>query len=143
MKQYLRAGLIGLGGISRVHIDALQKLPCARITAVCDIDEEKLARVAEATGAKAYRDYTELLRDENVDIVHVLTPHYLHAPMSIAALKAGKHVLSEKPMASELSDAKTMIEAADEAKTTLRIIFQPTAAYEADFRIGNIRIEKK
>ena len=124
MKQYLRAGLIGLGGISRVHIDSLQKLSCAKITAVCDIDEEKLARVSEATGAKPYRDYTELLKDENVDIVHVLTPHYLHAPMSIAALKAGKHVLSEKPMASELKDAKAMIEAADEAKTTLSIIFQ-------------------
>lgn len=124
MKEYLKAGLIGLGSISKVHIDALQKLPCARITAVCDIDSEKLARAAEVTGAKAYTDYRELLKDENVDIVHVLTPHYLHAPMSIAALKAGKHVLSEKPMASELSDAKAMIRAADEADTTLSIIFQ-------------------
>ena len=106
MREYLRAGVIGLGSISTVHLAALKKLKIAQVTAVCDIDGEKLSSAAAATGAKAYTDWQALLRDGNVDIVHVLTPHYLHAPMSIAALKCGKHVLCEKPMATEISDAQ-------------------------------------
>ncbi len=124
MKEYLRAGLIGLGSISKVHLDALKHLSIGRITAVCDIDEEKLTKTAGDTGAKAYTDWQELISDENVDIVHVLTSHYLHAPMSIAALKAGKHVLCEKPMASEIGDALEMIQTADGCTATLNIIFQ-------------------
>ena len=124
MNTFLRTGLIGLGSISKVHIDALKKLSCAKIVAACDIDQDKLANVCRDTGAKAYTDWQELVKDADVDIVHIMTPHYLHAPMSIAALKAGKHVLSEKPMASEIADALQMIKAADESSATLNIIFQ-------------------
>lgn len=124
MKQYLNTGIIGLGSISKVHLAALKELDKARIVAVCDINEEKLNAVAKDTGAKAYTDWHALLQDEKIDIVHVLTPHYLHAPMSIEALKAGKHVLSEKPMASELDAALEMIRTAKNAKGSLNIIFQ-------------------
>ena len=124
MGRYLRAGLIGLGSISKVHIDALTSLETARIAAVCDIDEDKLKDVSGRTGAKAYTDWRELINDPDVEIVHVLTPHYLHAPMSIEALKAGKHVLSEKPVASEISDALQMIKAADASDRSLSVIFQ-------------------
>ncbi len=120
----LRAGIIGLGSISRVHVDALEKLESAEIRAVCDIDGEKLEKAVRETGAKAYSDWRELVNAGDVDIVHVLTPHYLHAPMSIYALGRGKHVLTEKPMATSTADALKMIEAADNSPSTLNVIFQ-------------------
>ena len=124
MNRFLKTGLIGLGGISRVHLDALKNLESACVTAVCDIDTQKLEKARLETGAKAYTDWKELVNDPDVEIVHVLTPHYLHAPMSIYALRQGKHVLCEKPMASELSDALSMIEEADRSAATLNVIFQ-------------------
>ena len=124
MEKFLRAGIIGLGSISKVHLDALMDLSKAKITAVCDIDGDKLAEKAALTGARPYSDWQQLINDPDVDIVHVLTPHYLHAPMAIAALKADKHVLTEKPMASEINDALEMIRVADESEKTLNVIFQ-------------------
>ena len=124
MKTKLNAGIIGLGSISRVHLAALKDMPQAHISAVCDIDPAKLASAKDATGADAYEDWRELIKRNDLDIIHVLTPHYLHAPMSIAALKAGRHVLTEKPMASETEDALEMIRVSDTARGTLNVIFQ-------------------
>ena len=100
MSKRIRAGLIGCGGISRQHIGALMQMDNAEIVAVCDITPARLAAAAAQTGAEPMEDWTKLVARDDIDIVHVLTPHYLHAPMAIAALKAGKHVLTEKPMAS-------------------------------------------
>ncbi|MBQ6715192.1 MAG: Gfo/Idh/MocA family oxidoreductase, partial [Clostridia bacterium] len=124
MSDILRVGIIGLGGISRVHIANLLKMENAKIVAVCDINEDRLSAAVEKTGAEGYADWHELVKRNDIDIVHILTPHYLHAPMSIEALKAGKHVLTEKPMATTLDDAKKMIETAESAKGTLNVIFQ-------------------
>ena len=124
MSDILRVGIIGLGGISRVHIANLLKMENAKIVAVCDINEDRLSAAVEKTGAEGYADWHGLVKRNDIDIVHILTPHYLHAPMSIEALKAGKHVLTEKPMATTIEDAKKMIEAADKAKGTLSVIFQ-------------------
>ncbi len=124
MDKKLRVGVIGLGGISGVHIPALMDLPLAKIAAVCDVKEDRLKAGMEKTGAEGYTDYREILAREDIDIVHILTPHYLHAPMAIDALRAGKHVLTEKPMASTIEDAKAMIRAADQSKGTLNVIFQ-------------------
>ena len=123
MKQ-LNVGVIGLGGISKVHIAALRKLENVKIAAVCDIKKEKLDAAKTELGADTYEDYRELIARPDIDVVEICTPHYLHAPMAIAALKAGKHVLTEKPMASETEDALKMIETADECPGTLSVIFQ-------------------
>jgi len=124
MSDALRVGIIGCGGISRVHLASLLKMENAKIVAVCDIKPDRLKAAQELTGADAYDNWEELLKREDIDIVHILTPHYLHAPMSIAALEAGKHVLTEKPMATTVEDAHRMIEAAKTAKGTLSVIFQ-------------------
>ncbi len=124
MPDILRVGIIGLGGISRVHIASLLNMENAKIVAVCDTNEARLSAATEKTGADGYADWHDVIAREDVDIVHILTPHYLHAPMSIEALKAGKHVLTEKPMATTIEDAKKMIEAANNAKGTLSVIFQ-------------------
>ena len=124
MSDMLRVGVIGVGGISRVHLACLKNMENAKIVAVCDIKEDRLAAAVEQTGADGYTDWHELLKRDDIDIVHILTSHYLHAPMSIEALKAGKHVLTEKPMATTNEDAKKMIAAAEESKGTLNVIFQ-------------------
>ncbi|NLG25303.1 MAG: Gfo/Idh/MocA family oxidoreductase [Clostridiales bacterium] len=117
-------GLIGLGAISDAHIRALTALPGVSIAAVCDVDGERLARASQATGGRPYADWRALLTDPSVQAVHILTPHYLHAPMAIEALGRGKHALTEKPMASTLSDARALIAAADQYGCTLGVVFQ-------------------
>ncbi len=124
MDRILRTGIIGTGGISRVHLDALKNFDGAKIVAVCDTRRDRLEKAAQETGADMYSDYKELLAREDIDVVHILTPHYLHAPMAIDALNAGKHVLTEKPMATSTEDARRMIECAKTAKGTLSVIFQ-------------------
>lgn len=124
MKKF-RVGLIGCGGISGAHIPVLMAMENVEITAVADIRPERAQAAAEKTGARIAPSWQDLLNSEDVDVVHILTPHYLHAPMAIAALKAGKHVLTEKPMASELADAQAMIrESQVNGAPTLGVIFQ-------------------
>jgi len=118
----LKAGIIGCGAIYPIHANAIKTLENAQLVAVCDIDKEKAAAAAEKYGCKAYTDYNEMLAD--VDVVHLCLPHYLHAPVAIDCLKAGKAVLTEKPMAIEYADAEAMVKAADETGSPLHVIFQ-------------------
>lgn len=120
----INVGVIGLGGISRVHIAAIRKLEGVNIAAVCDIKKDKLLETAKELGADPYENWQDVIARPDIDVIEICTPHYLHAPMAIAALKAGKHVLTEKPMASEIGDALEMIKTADECPGTLNVIFQ-------------------
>lgn len=124
MRDSLGAGLIGCGAISVNHVKALRQLEGACLEAVCDIDPAHLEKAAEENGVHGYADYRELLRDERVQVVHVCTPHDLHPQMAIDALRAGKHVLCEKPMAICLADAEAMAQAAKESGRQLGICFQ-------------------
>lgn len=123
MKKF-RVGLIGCGGISGAHIPVLMAMENVEIAAVTDIRPERAQAAAEKTGARIEPSWQDLIACEDIDVVHVLTPHYLHAPMAIAALQAGKHVLTEKPMASTLEDAKALIQASEENSPVLGVIFQ-------------------
>ncbi|MBR3929201.1 MAG: Gfo/Idh/MocA family oxidoreductase [Clostridia bacterium] len=124
MRKMLNVGIIGMGGISRVHLDCLLSMENASIVAVCDIRKDRLAEAVKRTGAQGYADWRDVVARDDIDIIHVTTPHYLHAPISIAALETGKHVLTEKPMATTTEDAKKMIAAAEKSKGTLSVIFQ-------------------
>lgn len=124
MRDSFGAGLIGCGAISVNHLKALRHVEGASLAAACDIDPEHLARVTEEYGVPGYADYRQMLADERVQVVHICTPHYLHAAMAIDALRAGKHVLCEKPMAIRLEDAEAMAEAARESGRQLGICFQ-------------------
>jgi len=116
MAKTYRIAIIGCGGIANgKHMPSLSKLNNIEMVAFCDIVEERAVAAAEkygAEGAKTYTDYTELLKDASIDVVHVCTPNDSHAEIAIAALEAGKHVMSEKPMAKTAADAKRMVEAA-------------------------------
>ncbi|MDK8643931.1 Gfo/Idh/MocA family protein, partial [Niallia taxi] len=112
----LRIGIIGCGGIANnKHFPALShfKEEC-EIVGFCDVIEERALKAAKEFGsadAKAYTDYTELLKDHSIDIVHVCTPNVSHSPITVAAFEAGKHVLCEKPMAHNTEAAQKMMEA--------------------------------
>src|SRR5699024_2244172 len=118
----LKVAVIGCGSIAKHrHLLEYAQHHEANIIAVCDIVEERAEAVAEQYGAKAYTDYAVLLKEEKPDVVSVCLPNYLHAPVSIAALEAGAHVLCEKPMATSLEEADQMIEAAEKNNKKLMI----------------------
>lgn len=112
MKKY-RVAVIGCGSIARMrHLPEYQANPNVEIVAVCDIVPERVKETAEQYGAEAFTDYQVLLEQIKPDIVSVCLPNYLHAPVSIAALEEGAHVLCEKPMATSYEEGLAMIEAA-------------------------------
>ncbi len=119
----LRVGFIGAGRIADLHYMGYRDNPNARLYAVCDTDQSLLnRRASEWAVENVYQDYRKLLDDPNIDIVEIITPHHLHAEMSIAALEAGKHVSVQKPMAMSLSEADSMIVAADRSSKAFRVI---------------------
>ncbi|MED1472292.1 Gfo/Idh/MocA family oxidoreductase [Bacillus salipaludis] len=109
----LRIAVIGCGSIARHrHLPEYATNSKVQIVAVCDIVKERAEEIGGQFGAKAFTNLEELLLEAEIDAVSVCTPNYLHAPISIAALNAGKHVLCEKPMATSQAEALAMIEAA-------------------------------
>lgn len=109
----LRIGVVGTGGMARGHAASFQGMRGVKVTAACDIDEERAGAFAEAHGIPAiYTDYRKMLRDEGLDAITNVTVDTMHAPISIAALRAGLHVLCEKPMATSLAAARRMRKAA-------------------------------
>ena len=111
----LGVGVIGAGVIVQRHAIAYRCLPeLARLVAIADVDVNRASASKREHGfAESYTDYREMLRRDDIDVVSICTPPYLHAQMVIGALEAGKHVLCEKPMARTLEEADQEIEAAD------------------------------
>ncbi len=123
MKKF-NVGIIGCGAIFIMHAYPLFRMEETEIKAVCDIKPEALMAASQLFHCDAYEDYHELLKRDDIDVVHILTPHYLHTPMAIDAANAGKHVLSEKPMAISMEQAHAMIEAGKRNNVTIGIISQ-------------------
>ncbi len=122
MTSIVRVGLIGCGNIgARAHAPAYAHIPSAQLVAVCDVNTTRAHAVARATGATPYFDYHEVLARDDIDAVDICLPTYLHAAVSVEALRQGKHVLCEKPMAVTLEEADAMITAAREANRVLMI----------------------
>jgi UDP-N-acetyl-2-amino-2-deoxyglucuronate dehydrogenase len=107
-------GIIGCGEISASHYRAYQEIADhCEIVALSDAVEAAAKRRAQEFGVETvYTDYHDLLADKRVDVVAICTPHYLHAPMTIAAANAGKHVLVEKPMCMNVGEVQEMVYAA-------------------------------
>lgn len=116
MAKKLRIGIVGCGGIAnQKHLPSLANLTdLAEVGAFCDVIVERAIEAKEKYGteeSKVYSDYHELVKDETIDVVYVLTPNNSHCPITVAAFEAGKHVLCEKPMAATSEDAKKMLDA--------------------------------
>lgn len=112
----LKIGIIGCGGIAnQKHLPALQKnSDLNEIVAFCDIVEERAVKAAKEYGisdAKVYTDYKELLKNEDVEVVHICTPNVSHSAIAIDAFAAQKHVYCEKPMSHSTEEAEKMVAA--------------------------------
>ena len=102
----IRAGIIGTGFIGKLHIEAIMRIPGSTITAVCHHSGERLNAVKEQFNiTRGYEDWRDLIDDPNVDVVHNCTPNHLHDEINRAAIMAGKHVYSEKPLSLNASNA--------------------------------------
>lgn len=125
MARTVRWGIIGAGDIVRRRVaPAINDLPNCELTAVARANADMAAEFASEFGAKrGYGDWRELVKDDEVDAVYIATPVYLHAPQTIAAAEAGKHVLCEKPMAMNASECDEMIAACEANGVKLGIAY--------------------
>ncbi len=120
----LRWGILGTGSIAHKFAQALRETPAARLVAVGSRGRESAERfAAECGGARAHGGYAALIADPEVEAVYVATPHPSHAELAIAAARAGKHVLCEKPLTLNLADSERVVAAARAAGVTLMEAF--------------------
>lgn len=114
LKNKVGIGIVGAGwGADNIHAPCHMRNPKAELVAVADMFEEAAKRFAEKHGCEAwYTDYNKMLKREDIDIVEVCVPNYLHAEVSIAAMEAGKNVICEKPLAISVEQADKMVETA-------------------------------
>ena len=120
----IKIGIVGVGSIAESHIASYLKNPDVELYAFCDINEKRLAKMSEKYGiTRLFTDINEMLELSEIDAVSVCTWNSEHAPCTIAALNAGKHVLCEKPMATTVEDAIKMKEAAEKNNKLLMIGF--------------------
>lgn len=118
----LHIGIIGCGKIAQVrHIPEYASNKCCRLSAFYDVNLSRAEEMVRMYGGTACGSYEELLDKKEIDAVSICVPNHLHAKVTIAALKAGKHVLCEKPMATTIEDCEAMVRAADEAGKKLLI----------------------
>lgn len=129
----VRFAIVGCGKIARTHLKGIAAAEEAELAAVCDVVAENAEEVARQYGVRAYSSYEEMLRQGDIDVINICTPSGMHPQQTIMAAEAGKHVMSEKPMAIRLDDAARMIAAARKSGTKLASIFprrmSPTSAY--------------
>ncbi|NWG19631.1 MAG: Gfo/Idh/MocA family oxidoreductase [Chloroflexi bacterium] len=123
MSAPIRIGVVGAGAVVvHGHVPSLQAIPGVQVTAICDTN---LARAQEAATKfnipHAFADYHDLIARDDIDAITVAVPNALHAPVAIAALNMGKHVLCEKPLATSVADGEAMVAAAEKAGKVLAI----------------------
>jgi hypothetical protein len=127
----LNVAVVGLG-FGAEFVPLWQKHPNTRCEAICQRDAQKLDAVGEYFGVeKRYTDFHRLLRDPDVDVVHINSPILDHAWMSVAALKAGKHVASTVPMATTIADCKKIVDLVK--KTGLTYMMMETVVYSREY----------
>ncbi|MBI5386867.1 MAG: Gfo/Idh/MocA family oxidoreductase [Verrucomicrobia bacterium] len=116
----LKAGIIGTGFIGPVHLEALRRLG-VQVTALCDVPERVRAAADRFGISEALGDYRELVRSPDVDVVHITAPNRFHCEMSLAALKAGKHVVCEKPLAMNTRETARIVKLARAGGTVFAV----------------------
>jgi predicted dehydrogenase len=118
----MRAAIVGCGGIARVHAESLRGLKGHELAAFADIKEERAIGFAKEYHGNAYLSLEDMLRQEDIDVLHICTPHYLHVPMAVYALKQGIHVFMEKPPVISREQYQELLEVKSSKK--LGICFQ-------------------
>lgn len=120
MNKKLKVGVIGVGRIARVHFPGWKNSPHTEIAALADVDRKCLDQLGkELAVSRLHTDPYALIRDKDIDIVDICAPNAYHAPLTIAALNAGKHVICEKPLAPSPKEIRQMIAARDKSRKLL------------------------
>ena len=139
----VRVGIIGVGWPGQMHMRAYKQRDDVEITAIADVNTEaaeSVKRGHDLAGARVWGDYEEMLQQAPVDAVSIATPNFLHAPMAVAALQAGKHVLLEKPLAHTLEEGTRIARAAAASDALFMMAFNNR--YRRDSRYLKGRIER-
>ncbi|MFJ4027446.1 Gfo/Idh/MocA family protein [Paenarthrobacter sp. NPDC089989] len=118
------AAVIGCGDVSSVHFAALATMADADLVAVCDTNPERLEAAATAYGVPGYASHLDLLDKVRPDVVHICTPHHLHASLAADCLDAGVSVIVEKPLAHTLEEGRRLIELAERSTAKIAVCFQ-------------------
>src|SRR5689334_15064571 len=116
----LRAGVIGTGFIGPVHIEGLRRLG-VQVVALSDLPDRVEAAAQKFGIPQAFGDYKNLLKSPDVDVVHITTPNRFHCEMSLAALKAGKHCICEKPLAMDTKETAQILKVAKTSGTVFAV----------------------
>jgi len=121
----VRIGIVGVGGMGQGHANSIiNKVKEAKLVAVCDADKDRAKEVGEKYKVKWFTDYRELIDSGIADAIIVATPHYFHPEISVYAMNKGLHVLSEKPISVTVSQADTMVEAAQKTGKVFCVMYQ-------------------
>ena len=112
MKEW-KTAVLGTGFMGRVHLEAIRRLGNVQVVALSSLEEDVAKRMAAQYGVpRVEPDYHKVLADPSIDAVHICTPNSQHFPMAHEALKTGKHVVCEKPLATSVADAQTLVDTA-------------------------------
>ncbi len=136
----IRIGFVGVGQIAKHHLRQYAEIDEAKVVAACDLDEDELESVCETFGIEhRYTDLHKMLERDDLDAIDVCLHNNLHAPATIAALEAGKHVYCEKPIAGSYTDGATMLDAARSTGKHLHI--QLATLYASETRAAKELID--
>ncbi len=129
-----RFAIVGCGNIAPFHADALNNINDAKLVAVCDKFETNAKALAATSGATAYTDYAEMLKQDDIDVVNICLPSSMHEEFAIQAAEAGKHIIVEKPLDITLEKCDAIISACETNNVKLAVIF-PTRFKESSLAI--------
>lgn len=133
----IKLGLIGTGGFAHTHVSRLREVEGAALSALVDPDADKIAvlkrHFAELADCPAYSNHTDMIENEQLDAVVLASPHHVHCEQIVDGLRAGLHVLTEKPMVGSIEDAQKVMEEEKKAGKLVAIAYQRHAQGEFQF----------
>ncbi len=139
----LRIGIVGLGWVAGAHIDTFKSVSGAKVTAVCSRRKQdpKALQAKHGIPLKVYSDFDLMLADPDIDVIDICTPHPFHPKQAVAAARAGKHLIIEKPIALSWKDAKTVRDAVRKARVQAMVCFE--VRYSAQFMLAKSVVDQK
>ncbi len=143
-KQTINCAIVGYGGAFNMglhHSNSINQVEGMQVVAVCDLDKARTSQAEkDLPGIRTYNEVKDLLKDDGVDLCVVILPHNLHAPVAIECSKAGKHVVTEKPMCLTVKEATAMIAAAKKADKMLTVFHN--RRHDGDFKALRDAVQK-
>ena len=124
VQKKLGVGIIGAGGVGAGGCIAAKESPIMQLVAIAEVNDNRRREISEKFNVRGYKDYKELLKREDIDLIFNGTPNFVHAEVAVESLKAGKHIFSEKPMGLSKKEISAMLKAEKESGKYLQIDFE-------------------